>query len=435
MCGHARNNIMGIKTLILYIGLFCSAATFTAAQQRVHNGQTQKAAAEIQVQATAEATQTSVAFTTAQTQATSAPQTQAQAAAKHFTDTLQLHFKVGKSNLDTKIGNNAGTLQHLQQFKPQNNKFILNSLKIQGSTSPEGSLRVNTRLANERANTAIEYLRATIGVQESIATEKPYIPTQKEIQDLYPDKTSRELHNMVFPNLRVANLLITYSRKGPEPKLGYTTKAPEAQAENLQPQNLPALPEPAKPAEPEPEETNKYILAIKTNLLYDALITPNLGAEVYIGKGISVGASWTAAWWKADPENWYHRIKGGDIEAKKWLGSRPFSAEDEVIPFQGWHAGIYAQMLQYDFSWGKKGSIATRWSWGTGLTAGWSKIIGKKLSLDFALSLGYLTGEYEEYVPMDGCYVWQATKNRHWIGPTKAEVTLVWHIWKKRGTR
>lgn len=117
---------MGIKTLILYIGLFCSAATFTAAQQRVHNGQTQKAAAkanteaqtkataEIQVQATAEAIQTSVAFTTAQTQATSAPQTQTKAATKCFTDTLQLHFKVGKSNLDTKIGNNAGTLQHLQ---------------------------------------------------------------------------------------------------------------------------------------------------------------------------------------------------------------------------------------------------------------------------------------------------------------------------------
>ena len=422
---------MGIKTLILYIGVFCSAATFTAAQQRVHNGQTQKTTAEIQVQATAEATQTSVAFTTAQTQATSTPQAQTKAAAKCFTDTLQLHFKVGKSNLDPKVGKNAGTLLHLQKFQPQKNKFIIHTLAIRGGSSPEGNPELNRRLAHQRANSAMEYLRNTIGIRENIATEEPSTPTHSEVQNLYPDKTSRELHNMVFPNLRVANLLLIYSRKGPEPKLGYTTKALEAQAESLQPQNLPALPEPAKPAEPEPEETNKYTLAIKTNLLYDALITPNIGVEAYIGKGITVGASWTAAWWKADPESWYHRIKGGDIQATKWLGNRPFSAEDEVKPFQGWHAGIYAQMLQYDFSWGKKGSIATRWSWGTGVTAGWSKIIGKKLSLDFALSLGYLTGEYEEYVPIEDCYVWQATKNRHWIGPTKAEVTLIWHIWEK----
>lgn len=28
--------------------------------------------------------------------------------------------------------------------------------------------------------------------------------------------------------------------------------------------------------------------------------------------------------------------------------------------------------------------------------------------------------------PLDGHYVWQATKNRHWFGPTKAEISLVW---------
>ena len=27
---------------------------------------------------------------------------------------------------------------------------------------------------------------------------------------------------------------------------------------------------------------------------------------------------------------------------------------------------------------------------------------------------------------MEECYVWQCTKNRHYIGPTKAEVSLVW---------
>ena len=37
-------------------------------------------------------------------------------------------------------------------------------------------------------------------------------------------------------------------------------------------------------------------------------------------------------------------------------------------------------------------------------------------------------GEYKEYLPQDGHYVWQSTKRRHWIGPTKAEISLVWLI-------
>jgi|GEM_PF-6135277 len=35
---------------------------------------------------------------------------------------------------------------------------------------------------------------------------------------------------------------------------------------------------------------------------------------------------------------------------------------------------------------------------------------------------------YKEYLPQDGHYVWQSTKRRHWIGPTKAEISLVWLI-------
>jgi hypothetical protein len=37
-------------------------------------------------------------------------------------------------------------------------------------------------------------------------------------------------------------------------------------------------------------------------------------------------------------------------------------------------------------------------------------------------------GEYKEYTHMDDCYVWQVTKSRHLIGPTKAEISLVWII-------
>ena len=46
--------------------------------------------------------------------------------------------------------------------------------------------------------------------------------------------------------------------------------------------------------------------------------------------------------------------------------------------------------------------------------------ISRRLNLDFTLGVGYWGGEYHEYIPSDGHYVWQSTKQRHWFGPTKA---------------
>ena len=60
------------------------------------------------------------------------------------------------------------------------------------------------------------------------------------------------------------------------------------------------------------------------------------------------------------------------------------------------------------------------------------------MNLDFTLGVGYLGGQFMEYQPIDNHYVWQATKKRHWFGPTKAVVSLVWligygNINKKKG--
>ena len=54
--------------------------------------------------------------------------------------------------------------------------------------------------------------------------------------------------------------------------------------------------------------------------------------------------------------------------------------------------------------------------------------MARRLNIDFGIGIGYLGGEYKEYKPIDNHYVWQATKKRHWFGPTKAEISLVWLI-------
>lgn len=185
------------------------------------------------------------------------------------------------------------------------------------------------------------------------------------------------------------------------------------------------------------ECTTTKSFAVKTNLLYDLVLTPNIGVEVSLGEKYSVAANWMYAWWHEDAEKWYHRTYGGDVELRRYFGTKgskgsnsgkKSSSRKNNSALQGFHVGVYGQMLQYDFEWGDKGYLADTWSWAGGIAAGWSKGIGKHLNLDFTLGVGYLTGEYEEYKPIDDCYVWQATKVRHWIGPTKAEVSLVWLI-------
>lgn len=61
--------------------------------------------------------------------------------------------------------------------------------------------------------------------------------------------------------------------------------------------------------------------------------------------------------------------------------------------------------------------------------------MARRLNIDFSTGLGYLGGEYQEYLPKDGHYVWQATKQRRWFGPTKAEVSLVWLLGRNNNNR
>ena len=90
----------------------------------------------------------------------------------------------------------------------------------------------------------------------------------------------------------------------------------------------------------------------------------------------------------------------------------------------------------YDFCVNGRGQIggdtlSTLWdkpNYAAGVEYGYSLPIAKQLNLDFCLGVGYMGGEYKEYTHMDDCYVWQVTKSRHLIGPTKAEISLVWII-------
>ena len=147
---------------------------------------------------------------------------------------------------------------------------------------------------------------------------------------------------------------------------------------------------------------------------------PNIGIETSIGRGWTLGASGMLAWWSKDASHKYWRIYGGEMEIRKYFGRK---AKEK--PMQGHHVSLYGQFLTYDIENGGTGHQSKK-TYGAGMEYGYSLPIGRRLNLDFGLGVGYIKSHYKSYEPKDGCYVYEATRNRTWIGPTRGEVSLVW---------
>lgn len=167
-----------------------------------------------------------------------------------------------------------------------------------------------------------------------------------------------------------------------------------------------------------------YRFALKTNLLYDIALIPNISLEYAITDHWSVAADWEYAWWSKDFSHKFWRTYGGNLEVRYYLNNK----DGRLLT--GHHFGAYGGILTYDVEWGGKGYMGEKWSKMFGLSYGYAAPIGRRLHLDFELGIGYFGGEYYEYSPQGDKYFWEQTKNRRWFGPTRAEATLVWMLGK-----
>lgn len=383
-------------------------------------------------------------------------------------DTLEVYFRQGYATWDPNFKNNAVRLKgFVGRFQKIHEDTVFKSISkiyIVSGASPEGTWKLNQRLSKNRASCIREVLKKYITLPDSVIVEDARgidweglyelveasdMPHRDKVLDVI--KNSPELINTHQNNpteLRKRRLI--WMENGEPWKYMYKNFFPKLRSFQLQiviewekyiPPTPPApvtdaveevLPEPVIEVDtlplPEPvveiveeEITNPFYMAARTNMLYDAALVPNVGVEFALGKKWSIGANWMYSWWKDDPSSWYHRTYGGDLEVRRYFGKA-----SDVKPLQGLHAGVYGQIVTYDFEFGGRGYLGDRWSWGTGLSFGYSLPVKKRLNIDFSVGAGYLGGEYKEYLPIDDCYVWQATKYRHWFGPTKLEVSLVW---------
>ena len=179
------------------------------------------------------------------------------------------------------------------------------------------------------------------------------------------------------------------------------------------------------------------LLALKTNLLFDAALMPNVEIEVPVGKCWSVNGEYAFPWWQFDRGKYCMQVLMGGLEGRYWLGSRKSREDREVLT--GHFLGLYAGGGKYDLQWGEKG-YQGEFFIAAGVSYGWATRIARHLHLEFNIGIGLLRTDYRHYHARDNyqTLLWQENGKYTWFGPTKAKISLVWLLnrrVKKGGSR
>lgn len=174
------------------------------------------------------------------------------------------------------------------------------------------------------------------------------------------------------------------------------------------------------------EIENNTVLALKNNLLYDLALAPNIEIEIPIGRQWSVNAEYKCPWWSNSSEDFCYQLLSGGVEGRYWLGNRRIHRS-----LTGHFIGVYAEGGIYDFQFHGDG-YQGKYYGAAGLSYGYSTQVSRQLAFEFSLGIGYLTTKYQKYTPYEGSLVWMSSGQYNFIGPTKAKVSLVWLITKRR---
>lgn len=174
----------------------------------------------------------------------------------------------------------------------------------------------------------------------------------------------------------------------------------------------------------EPVRKNAF-LALKTNLLFDALLMPNFEIEVPLGDRWSVQGEYMFPWWVSKDDTRALQILSGGVEGRYWFGHR-----NRMERLAGHFLGLYAGGGMYDVEYrgaGYQGEfyIASGISYGYGLR------LSSDFRMEFSLGVGFLGTSYSRYNLKDNHLVWQNDGRYTWIGPTKLKISLVWVLNRK----
>lgn len=169
----------------------------------------------------------------------------------------------------------------------------------------------------------------------------------------------------------------------------------------------------------------RTILALKTNLLYDAMTMLNAEAEVPVGDRFSIMVEDVFPWWTFGPNGNKYSLEMWEIgiEPRWW-----FRRNDRRDRLSGHFVGPYVMSARYDFQWDRDLNYQGEY-WSAGFSYGYAMPIGNIFNLEFSVSVGYVNADYRHYQPdWDYSQLYRdpfRTGTLSYFGPTKLKVSLV----------
>lgn len=167
-------------------------------------------------------------------------------------------------------------------------------------------------------------------------------------------------------------------------------------------------------------------IAIKTNLLYDATATANVGLEIGLAPKWSLDISGNFNSWSKDSHTkWKHWM--AQPEARYWFcdrfsrhfigahligGAFNFGNINNNISFLGTDFSVLSEKRYQGYAYGG------------GVAYGFAFMLSKHLNLELEAGFGYMCLDYEAF-KCAGCGRKVAEGIHHYVGPTKAAINLV----------
>lgn len=169
-------------------------------------------------------------------------------------------------------------------------------------------------------------------------------------------------------------------------------------------------------------------VALKTNVLYDAALSPNLGVEVRVAPRWSVELSGNLNAWTLDHgKKWKHWLL--QPEARYWfceaMGGHFLGVHALGGQYNVGHLNIPVNFLGTNFK-SLKENRYQGWFAGVGVAYGYSWMLHKHWNLEAEIGVGYVYTRFDRF-ECAGCGRKTASgRHKNYVGPTKAAINLVY---------
>lgn len=392
-------------------------------------------------------------------------------------DSAKVYFKLGQRQYYSGYRDNGSSMD---RFINAVGKAVADSsisrIIVRGYASPDGSYKANKRLSELRCRTVYDYLvrnssvdsllidmqpegiawqelRAMIAADSGVPYRDEVLQVldetplwvfdsagrvtgsrKKALMDLRGGVPYRWIYNQIFPTLRNAVAVMLYVKQQPDTPAVVETLIPAepnvavidtvaVATESTVPVEEAVIPadtiiETVEVIEAETPHEPLHRFALKTNLVYDALLMPSVELEWRINDRWSVAMEYDIAWWKNDRKHKYYQVMVFTPEVKWWFNTRK--------PWHGMYVGAFTGGGKYDLENGHRGYKGEGGF--AGLSFGYMWPISRNLSLEAAVGAGYMYTRYKEYIPFEGHYVYQRTSQTNYFGPLKAKFAFVWRF-------